>query len=385
LQETIERIDYLTFGQGAVPVRVSGLGATLGVTIEKAVLAADGDPDPFTISLKMMPEDADTEFVYRLPAMTTFDRFSVPNVLETPSRFQTFTRAVEIYGSQSSADDGFILLGSGRLATHPTEGQLTELITRSMTPVRFVKVRLIGGIQLDNPEMFFEFSEIIGHGTQDVVPLAQHFTGAWQGRGVSVRLRQSGAAVTGCYDLGGSLKGTVTGGLLRATGVDGRTGVESLFLLSVIEDGVLLGMRSTNGAPFRVYTGGTAAVSTARCPEPPPPALGCGAVIHGISFGFDSADILPASEPVLAMLYDGLRNDKSASILIEGHTSSEGTDTYNRGLSLRRAGAVVSDLVKRGIAAARLSASGAGESSPMASNADETGRAMNRRVEVRCK
>jgi OOP family OmpA-OmpF porin len=108
-------------------------------------------------------------------------------------------------------------------------------------------------------------------------------------------------------------------------------------------------------------------------------------VIHGITFDFDAAAIRPDSEAVLAALYDGLRSDKSASIVIEGHTSGEGTNEYNQGLSERRARAVVADLVRRGLAASRIGAFGAGETRPIASNNDETGRAMNRRVEVRCK
>ncbi len=71
-------------------------------------------------------------------------------------------------------------------------------------------------------------------------------------------------------------------------------------------------------------------------------------------------------------------------MLIEGHTSSEGTDEYNQRLSERRAQAVVAELVKRGIPRERPSAAGIGERRPIASNDNESGRAMNRRVEVKC-
>jgi outer membrane protein OmpA-like peptidoglycan-associated protein len=181
------------------------------------------------------------------------------------------------------------------------------------------------------------------------------------------------------------LNGTVTQNILRATGVDQSDGVKSQFVLLVGEDGAMRGLRSSNGAPFAEYSGATAAEGLVKCPAPPPPTLGCGAIIHGITFGFDSAEILPASESVLAMLHRGLRDDPSASIVIEGHTSSEGTDAYNQGLSERRARAVVADLTSRGIAAGRLTAVGIGEKRPIATNNDETGRAMNRRVEVVCR
>ena len=85
------------------------------------------------------------------------------------------------------------------------------------------------------------------------------------------------------------------------------------------------------------------------------------------------------------MLHDGLRNDASTAVVLEGHTSSEGTDAYNLALSQRRAQAVVADLVRRGIPSARLSAAGIGEARPIATNDDESGRSLNRRVEVHCR
>ena len=102
-------------------------------------------------------------------------------------------------------------------------------------------------------------------------------------------------------------------------------------------------------------------------------------MIHGIRFDFDSAAIGPESEPVLMSLYEGLAPERSARIGIEGHTSSEGDAAYNQKLSLRRAQSVVDDLVRRGLAPERLSASGAGEARPVAPNDNETGRSLNRR------
>lgn len=380
------RIDYLTFAQGAVPLSVGGAGAKMGAGFEEALQAIDGSPLGFTLTSKPGGHDADTEFVYALPAPTTFDRLAVPEVLETPSPTQTFTGTVEVHGSATSADAGFTLLARGTLTTHRQRGQVTELALVSKTPVSWVKLRLVGGIQSSRPQMFFEFSEIVGNGTQDRPAMVDHFRGRWQGRGVLIELRQDGPVVTGCYDRTGRLSGTVTGTILRASGQNTDDKVESLFVLSVAPDGVLRGVASTNNGPFRMYAGGRA-TGTARpaCAEPPPPVLGCGAVIHGIGFGYDSAEIRPESEPVLARLYDGLRSDPRQSVTIEGHTSSEGSLEYNVKLSERRAQAIVADLVKRGIGQARLAAVGAGEARPIATNQDESGRSLNRRVEVKCK
>ena len=67
---------------------------------------------------------------------------------------------------------------------------------------------------------------------------------------------------------------------------------------------------------------------------------------------------------------------------IEGYTDSVGSEEYNQGLSQRRAESVESYLTGQGIDAARLSASGKGESDPVAGNDSAAGRQQNRRVEV---
>ena len=102
--ETPARVDYMAFAQGTVPVSIGGAGAKLGADFEAAVRVTDGDPTSFTVADRA-PADTDTEFVYQLAAPTTFDRFAVPNVVETPSPTATFTRLVEVHGSSASATD----------------------------------------------------------------------------------------------------------------------------------------------------------------------------------------------------------------------------------------------------------------------------------------
>lgn len=228
-----------------------------------------------------------------------------------------------------------------------------------------------------------EFSEIVGNGVQEPPIPVFRFRGAWQGAGVSLELRQQGSVVSGCYDTGGEMTGTVTGNLLYATGIVPGSKQRSAFILGVAADGTLRGVRSTGGSPFRLYT---APKSTAGAPgrcAPPPATLGCGSVIHGVAFDVESATIRPESTPVLAALYEGLKGDTRA-VVIEAHTSGEGTANDNLTLSDRRAHVVVADLVRRGLAASRLQAAGAGGARPLASNDDENGRALNRRLEVTC-
>jgi outer membrane protein OmpA-like peptidoglycan-associated protein len=107
------------------------------------------------------------------------------------------------------------------------------------------------------------------------------------------------------------------------------------------------------------------------------------AVTQEIHFATGSAEILPASEPVLEEIAAVLRDDAGLELIIEGHTDSVGGAEMNLDLSRRRADAVKRWLVdRRGIAEVRLTTAGYGLTRPVADNADEDGRARNRRVEL---
>jgi OmpA-OmpF porin, OOP family len=69
-------------------------------------------------------------------------------------------------------------------------------------------------------------------------------------------------------------------------------------------------------------------------------------------------------------------------ILIEGHTDSRGSDEYNEVLSERRAKAVATELMSRGISPDQVQTLGRGKSYPVASNDTPEGRQRNRRVEI---
>jgi outer membrane protein OmpA-like peptidoglycan-associated protein len=69
-------------------------------------------------------------------------------------------------------------------------------------------------------------------------------------------------------------------------------------------------------------------------------------------------------------------------VQIDGFTDSVGTDGYNEDLSQRRADAVKTALVNRGVAPSRIGTEGYGKAYPVASNTDSGGRQLNRRVEV---
>ena len=375
--------DLMTFASGVLPVSVSTGAADLRTGPEQAIALIDGSANTFSLTPRPAGADDRIEIVYAMPAPTTFDGFAVPGILETPSPSQTFAARVEVAGSVTGPDGPFAPLAEATLETHAARGDVTALtLLGDPSPVLWVRVALSGGINVERAQTFLEFSELVGTGRREATPLSEGFDGVWRGRGVRIELAQQGATVTGCYDTDGDLRGTVDGAVLRAVGRT-QAGIVSHFILIVAPDGGLRGLRSTNGAPFKPHDGAPSDAAP-TCTAPATPVTGCGAVLHGIGFDFDSAAIRPESRPVLQALHAGLAGADAASIRIVGHSSSEGAADYNLDLSQRRAQSVVDALVGLGLSADRLSALGKGEAEPIASNADEAGRSLNRRVEILC-
>jgi outer membrane protein OmpA-like peptidoglycan-associated protein len=104
-------------------------------------------------------------------------------------------------------------------------------------------------------------------------------------------------------------------------------------------------------------------------------------VIPDIQFKQGSEELLASSYQVLNRAARTLMEYPDVHMEIQGHASSEGDDEYNMDLSQRRAGSVRSYLVAKGVDAGRLSARGYGETVPAATNRNESGRSINRRVE----
>ncbi len=105
--------------------------------------------------------------------------------------------------------------------------------------------------------------------------------------------------------------------------------------------------------------------------------------IHDIHFATGKADILPESAESIKAVADVLKEHADIRLLIEGHTDNTGNFDKNMELSKERAAAVKIYLMdKFGIADNRLKTMGRGQTSPVASNNTEEGRAQNRRVEI---
>lgn len=101
-----------------------------------------------------------------------------------------------------------------------------------------------------------------------------------------------------------------------------------------------------------------------------------------IQFRTNSAELDPPALPLLTELRVALLAQPTLRLRLLGHTDSQGGPALNNPLSFRRAQAVRMWLVREGIAEARLTADGRGQNDPIADNASEGGRALNRRVEA---
>lgn len=103
-----------------------------------------------------------------------------------------------------------------------------------------------------------------------------------------------------------------------------------------------------------------------------------------VNFEFAKATLLEGTDETLDAVGEVLRRHPEVRVEVGGHTDNVGTDATNQRLSERRAETVRRYLTERwGIDAGRIVARGYGEGQPLSTNANPTGRALNRRVEFR--
>lgn len=106
-------------------------------------------------------------------------------------------------------------------------------------------------------------------------------------------------------------------------------------------------------------------------------------VLRGVNFAFDKAALTLSAKALLDGVAHALKRHDDIRLTVQGHTDSRGADAYNLRLSEARAQAVRDYLIAAGIDAGRMTAAGFGETQPVADNASEDGRELNRRVELK--
>ncbi|MDZ7790019.1 MAG: OmpA family protein [Xanthomonadales bacterium] len=101
-----------------------------------------------------------------------------------------------------------------------------------------------------------------------------------------------------------------------------------------------------------------------------------------VTFDFDSASLRAEFNDVLESVALVLDEYEKTVLIIDGHTDSTGSRSYNMELSRRRAESVGDYLITQGVEPVRLATYGYGPEYPVASNDTEAGREANRRVEL---
>ncbi len=106
------------------------------------------------------------------------------------------------------------------------------------------------------------------------------------------------------------------------------------------------------------------------------------ATVYGLHFDVGSAKLRPESATALEAILALVNGKPGSRWVISGHTDNQGSAVLNKKLSESRAASVVAWLTAHGVEANRLMPQGFGPTRPVADNATENGRALNRRVEI---
>jgi outer membrane protein OmpA-like peptidoglycan-associated protein len=104
--------------------------------------------------------------------------------------------------------------------------------------------------------------------------------------------------------------------------------------------------------------------------------------VRDVRFRADSDEILPTEQSRLDIIAQVLLEIPDRFFLVEGHTAAIGRAAAEMELSILRARRIVDELSRRGIAAERFIYKGWGGTKPIGDNATESGRQLNRRVEI---
>ncbi|MDP9164896.1 MAG: OmpA family protein [Actinomycetota bacterium] len=101
-----------------------------------------------------------------------------------------------------------------------------------------------------------------------------------------------------------------------------------------------------------------------------------------ITFATDRSVLAPAARGLVTQIADRVKGCQGVKLAVVGYTDDTGGDAINVPLSASRAKSVADELISCGVAAAEVTARGAGAANPVAGNDTAQGRAQNRRVEI---
>lgn len=324
-------------------------------------------------------------FVFELLAPTVLEQVGVNTAGPRPGGAAgAAAKTVDIAVSADGPDAGYRDLGT---VVVPEDGE-GFIDVPTADPVQWVRFTVRGN---HGNEMFTYLDEVKAFGTQALVPSDDgRFTGLFDTQLGVLSMTHEGTEISGCFE-DGLIIGHVEGGIARLNWRRVQSpDVNGAAMFVINHAGDLSGVYY-RGRSRSLWSGPPNPQLESPCGAPDPAANpvqqaleDAGEVIlYGILFDYDSDTLQPESAPALERLHDAMEAMPAAAFDIEGHTDSDGSDTYNLDLSQRRAESVIVWLTERGIDPTRLNAVGKGETDPVASNETADGRRLNRRVEAK--
>lgn len=355
-----------------------------------ALALIDGNPDTGWSSAQN--RSAPNEFVFELSSVFSLSALMLDNSKSEEARYPGISaRAATVSISTEAAAGPYREIFDGEVLV----GRETEVALQTPVEARWVKLVITANGGYDRYTELMEFSAF---GT----PLSARredrtYTGVYDTNWGAFYIEYDRGELSGCYDWSdGYFSGKAVGGLMNIEWLEDGGTDQGSAALAITEDGSQFsGLWYRNAALEGTWIGSLAAdqsglpqcAATLRQDEKSQISYSLdtygSAKLYGIYFSFDSDVIEPESARTLADIQDWLGRNPGKSVVFEGHTDSKGSDDYNLTLSGKRAAAVSNWLVSNGLDAGRLQSKGFGETQPVASNLTESGRSLNRRVEMR--
>lgn len=380
-QENTEMVNLLSLQEGTLPVIVP---PSYGCWPAEGLL--DESPDSGWSS--EFGQTKNHVFVFEMLSPAVIELFEFDNAAVDDEGASAKDVTVEV--SSQSRDSGFETVLQATLANKTDHQRFkpTKLLS-----TRWIRLTIHSN---HGSKTWTELLSFRGYGVKPkLLPPIKNLSGTYEANCSRFHLRQQGTDIVGCYEYNeGLLDGGIEGRLMKITWQEGEKTGPAIMVFS--NDGKSFrGFWWNKGkekeAPCENWEGKKVSSRIGSCPHLVG-ALG-GEMkkklssegwprAYSILFDLNSAVILPESKGVLDEVLNMLNSEPEWNLTIEGNTDSTGNASYNQLLSQQRAEAVKSYLAAAGIKEERLQIKVFGSSRPVADNASELGRALNRRVEL---
>ncbi|WP_179862370.1 OmpA family protein [Longibacter salinarum] len=373
-------VDVLNLSSGAIVLSHSGQYdeewaalLLLDDTVEHGWSAAEGASFPH-------------EILIELQQPTALDSIAFDNSTAEEADYPGISaRHVEVWVSTDGPDTGF----SKAIVREAAQGARSVFSFPESTPARWLKLVIKSNW---GHESYTELMELEAYGeTSGNADSRSTISGVYDTNYDLMRIEQRGTQIYGCYDYrGGTLTGSIDDNVAQFEWRHkGRDEIGTAIMVLSRSGNQLNGLWYEDGQYQGLWTGSPAeGGEQPACTIPTDGNIAQSlstsgrAIVYGIRFDVDSAQLRAKSEETLRQVRSVLNDQPDLRLAIEGHTDNTGSTSYNAELSKDRAQSVVQWLTERGIDADRLEARGYGEKQPVSTNSTSQGRALNRRVEL---